>query len=151
METIIRDMHISDLKNIVKYDLILLGESLGEEMIADHINNSSLMKYLVMETRENHEFIGQMSLWIDEDKAQINNFYVINKYQGKKLGRRFFEYVLAYLKSNEIREITLEVRASNKIAIALYESCQFKVVTIRKGYYSNGEDALLMYLRIGSD
>ena len=151
METIIRDMHISDLPTIVRYDLILLGETLGEEAIKDHLQHSSLMKYLVMETQDDHEFIGQMSLWIDEDKAQINNFYVINKYQGKNLGRQFLEYVLNYLKQHEICEITLEVRSSNKVAINLYESCHFKVVTIRKNYYANGEDAYLMYLRIGSD
>lgn len=151
METIIRDMHISDMSTIIKYDLILMGETLGEETIKDHLASSSLMKYLVMESLDTREFIGQMSLWIDEDKAQINNFYIIRQYQGQNLGRRFLEYVLDYLKSKDIQELTLEVRASNKVAISLYESCLFKVVTVRKNYYANGEDAYLMYLRIGSD
>ena len=38
----------------------------------------------------------------------------------------------------------LEVRRSNVPAIALYEKCGFKITGERKGYYENGEDALLM-------
>ncbi|XMB71507.1 ribosomal protein S18-alanine N-acetyltransferase [Mycoplasmatota bacterium WC30] len=150
MDIIIRDMHISDINKIAKYDLIMLGETMGEETIREHIENNNLMKYLVMET-EDKKFIGQMSLWIDEDKAQINNFYIIKGYQKQKLGRKFLEYVLKYFETIGIDEITLEVKKSNEIAIKLYESYGFKQVSIRKNYYPNGEDAYLMYLRIGSD
>jgi ribosomal-protein-alanine N-acetyltransferase len=45
------------------------------------------------------------------------------------------------------REITLEVRASNHAAQALYRSMGFVVVGVRKHYYyDNGEDAILMTL-----
>ena len=151
MEVIIRDMQISDIKMITKYDLIMLGETMGEETIKEHIENNNLMKYLIMETKETKKFIGQGSLWIDEDKAQINNFYVIKDFQKQKLGRKFLEYILKYFEAIGIQEITLEVKKSNEIAIKLYESYGFKQVSIRKNYYPNGEDAYLMYLRIGSD
>ncbi len=151
MEVVIRNMRISDIALIAKYDLIMLGESLGEDTIKQHIENNSLMKYFVMESKESHQFIGQVSLWIDEDKAQINNFYIVKDYQGKKLGRKFMDYVIEYFKSLHIKEITLEVRRSNKIAITLYESYGFKQVSVRNSYYPNGEDALMMYLAIGSD
>ncbi len=151
MEVIIRDMHISDINMIAKYDLIMLGETMGEDTIKEHIENNNLMKYLVMETKAENYFIGQMSLWIDEDKAQINNFYIIKDFQKQKLGRKFLEYVLKHFESIGINEITLEVKKSNEIAINLYEAYGFKQVSIRKNYYPNGEDAYLMYLRIGSD
>ena len=38
----------------------------------------------------------------------------------------------------------LEVRASNMAAVALYEQLGFQHVGRRKGYYADGEDALLM-------
>lgn len=38
----------------------------------------------------------------------------------------------------------LEVRASNAPAIALYEREGFQRVGVRRGYYADGEDALLM-------
>ncbi len=43
--------------------------------------------------------------------------------------------------------ITLEVHAKNDRAIALYQKCGFKTVRIRKKYYSDGADALVMDFR----
>jgi len=42
--------------------------------------------------------------------------------------------------------VTLEVRPSNRSAIALYETYGFRTYGYRKGYYSdNGEDAMIMW------
>lgn len=151
MDIEIRNMKISDIPKIAKYDLIMLGETLGEETIERHIDNNDLMKYYVMETKKDKEFIGQVSLWVDEDKAQINNFYIVKDFQGKKLGKKFMNFIMEYFMSINIKEVTLEVRSSNKIAINLYESYGFKVITTRNNYYSNGESALLMHLMLGSE
>ena len=43
----------------------------------------------------------------------------------------------------------LEVASRNEAAVRLYESFGFGVDGIRKGYYRDGDDALLMSLRIG--
>lgn len=144
-------MHISDVSVIVKYDMIMMGETLGPETIKNHLENNALMKYFIMEAQDTKEIVGQMSLWIDIDKAQINNFYILKKYQRMNLGKMFVEYIMSYLKANQIEEVTLEVRKSNEVAIKLYERFDFKVVSVRKNYYSNGEDAYLMHVRIGSD
>ncbi|MCK5732158.1 MAG: GNAT family N-acetyltransferase [Tenericutes bacterium] len=151
MEVIIRNMRISDIPKITKYDLIMLGETLGEDLIKKHIENSDLMKYFVMETKEEKRFIGQVSLWIDEDKAQINNFYIVKDFQGQKFGHKFMDFIIEYFKSINIREVTLEVRRLNQIAINLYQSYGFITIVNRNNYYPSGENALLMYLRIGSD
>jgi len=46
---------------------------------------------------------------------------------------------------------TLEVRVSNRGAIALYESYGFRNVGIRRRYYSDtGEDAIIMWRALGS-
>ena len=47
-------------------------------------------------------------------------------------------------KSMAVETISLEVRISNHAAIALYEKCGFSRAIVRKNYYSDGEDALLM-------
>ncbi|MBF0443725.1 MAG: GNAT family N-acetyltransferase, partial [Oligoflexales bacterium] len=45
---------------------------------------------------------------------------------------------------NGITELFLEVRPSNKSALKLYQSFGFIKVSIRKKYYSDGEDALIL-------
>ena len=151
IDVVIRGMSESDISTVIKYNAVMIGETIDENTIKDHLNNSNLMKYLVMETKDSKEFIGQISLWIDEDKAQINNFYIVHKYQKQKLGKMFLNYVIRYFKSLNINEISLEVRKSNEVAINLYRLFNFKQINVRKNYYKNGEDALFMYLRIGSD
>ena len=48
--------------------------------------------------------------------------------------------------------LTLEVRTSNAAAIALYERFGFRSAGVRRRYYQdNGEDALIMWRRVGGD
>ena len=45
-----------------------------------------------------------------------------------------------------VTSITLEVRVSNVAAIKLYENNGFEKKLVKKGYYSDGEDAYFMML-----
>ena len=121
----------SDLENIKKIELDNYGYILNESVKSDELHTFFTM--------EDDSFIGYISLWHDLDKAQIESIIINDKNKG--YGQILFKYALDYLK-NYI--ITLEVRVSNKVAIHIYEKYGFKTVTIRKNYYSNNEDALLM-------
>ena len=121
----------SDLENIKKIELDNYGYILNESVKSDELHTFFTM--------EDDNFIGYISLWHDLDKAQIESIIINDKNKG--YGQILFKYALDYLK-NYI--ITLEVRVSNKVAIHIYEKYGFKTVTIRKNYYSNNEDALLM-------
>ena len=127
----IRKSNPSDLENIKKIELDNYGYILNES-----VKNDELHTFFII---EDDSFIGYISLWHDLDKAQIESIIINDKNKG--YGQTLFKYALDYLK-NYI--ITLEVRVSNKVAIHIYEKYGFKTVTIRKNYYSNNEDALLM-------
>ncbi len=127
----IRKSNSSDLENIKKIEKDNYGYILTEEL-----NNDDLHTHFVM---EDNDFIGYISLWHDENKAQIESIIVNKKNEG--YGQILFKYALDYLAGYVI---TLEVRKSNSIAIHIYEKYGFKTVTVRKNYYSNNEDALLM-------
>jgi ribosomal-protein-alanine N-acetyltransferase len=60
------------------------------------------------------------------------------------IGRRLLRGALALAASTGAEAVFLEVRPSNAGALALYESEGFERVGLRKGYYRNGEDAVLM-------
>ena len=127
----IRKSITSDIENIKKIELDNYGYVLTDEVI-----NDSLHTYFII---EDESFIGYISIWHDENKAQIESIVINDKNKG--YGQMLFKYTLDYL-TNYI--ITLEVRVSNKVAIHIYEKYGFKTVTIRKNYYSNHEDAYLM-------
>ncbi len=58
--------------------------------------------------------------------------------------RRLHSWCLA----QQVEQIFLEVRRSNTGAIALYHRFGFTQDGVRAGYYSNGEDGLLMGCRV---
>lgn len=43
----------------------------------------------------------------------------------------------------------LEVRASNAPAVRMYEALGYSVVSVRRRYYADGEDAVIMRLPLG--
>ena len=75
-----------------------------------------------------------------KDSLELDNtaFYVAIEEEGVKDA-----------KSEQIKEIMLEVRESNEAAIFLYEKIGFQSITKRKKYYKHPvEDAIIMLLKI---
>ena len=50
--------------------------------------------------------------------------------------------------SNSLASVTLEVRESNRKAKSFYSKLGFQPIATREGYYSNGEDAIIMELQL---
>lgn len=72
------------------------------------------------------------------DRIEINNIEVDKNYRHNKIGTKLLEDLI-----KEHKDITLEVKITNEIAINLYKKFNFKKQAIRKGYY-NGIDGILM-------
>lgn len=98
--------------------------------------------YLVIRIRK--RIIGYIGFWTLLDEAHITTFAIHPEYRGQGYGKKLFLYTLATLEKIGCRDILLEVRTSNLIARKLYQSLGFISYGVRKNYYSDGEDALLM-------
>ena len=97
---------------------------------------------------ENKEIIAYMGMYICAGEGDIANIAVCRAYRGKKIASKLLDAVLKYETEKSVREFTLEVRPSNKVAIVLYEKRGFKVEGVRKNYYDfPKEDALIMCRR----
>lgn len=60
----------------------------------------------------------------------------------------FWSAIVHALKIKKLSRVYLEVEVSNQRAILFYEMAGFKLLRRNKGYYSNGEDALMMELTL---
>ncbi len=69
----------------------------------------------------------------------------LEKYQRQGFSEKLLRLFIAECGSTS-KLLTLEVHAKNDQAIALYHKCGFKTVRIRKNYYSDQMDALVMDL-----
>lgn len=67
--------------------------------------------------------------------------------RGKGVGKELLAHVLASAASAGCSLATLEVRAGNRPAIALYERAGFKTVHVRARYYQDDEEDALVMLR----
>jgi ribosomal-protein-alanine N-acetyltransferase len=75
----------------------------------------------------------------------VHNLAVRPEYRGGGLGRRLLAIALTIGERRGARVALLEVRESNRPAIALYHSMGFASVAVRRNYYSQpSEDALVL-------
>jgi ribosomal-protein-alanine N-acetyltransferase len=78
-------------------------------------------------------------------EADMMNLAVKPDYRRRGIGEALVLALVDGLKAQEVSSLTLEVRASNEPAIALYEKLGFYQVGRRPGYYrSPREDALIL-------
>ncbi len=99
--------------------------------------------YLVARVQE--ELAGYAGLMIVDGEAHVTTLAVDKPWQrqgvGSLLALRLIE--LAMLK--RVHWLTLEVRESNVAARGLYERFGFNKIGLRPKYYSDGEDAVIMW------
>ncbi len=91
--------------------------------------------------------IGYCVIWLIKGEAFIMSIAIDKNLRGRGLGRYFMEKIIDDLR-NRAQTFLLDVRKSNLPAIRLYRSLGFSIVKERKKFYSDGENALLMELRI---
>ncbi|MBN3032478.1 MAG: ribosomal protein S18-alanine N-acetyltransferase [Candidatus Saganbacteria bacterium] len=94
-------------------------------------------KYLV--ARDENKIVGYIGVEKILDEVHIINMAVHPDVRGQGVGKRLMQHVL-----NDEEVFFLEVRASNETAKNIYQRYGFQVISTRKAYYPDGEDAYVM-------
>jgi len=79
------------------------------------------------------------------DEAHVTNIAVRADSRGRGIGTLLMSELIARARLMGVKYMTLEVRDNNENAIKLYKSFGFTVEGIRKRYYNNSRDALIMW------
>ena len=107
------------------------------------LKGNRLARYLV--ARAGDRVVGFAGIWTMVDDAHITTFGVHPDWRRQAIGRQLLLNLAELSLAVGARRMTLEVRASNEAAQALYRAFGFDVVGRRPGYYTDdGEDALIM-------
>lgn len=141
MRYLIRPMERNDIDAIVEGEKKIFGDTLGYDYLLSELEINPFSQYLVLEI--GGQVKGYIGLWI-ADNMQILNFYVDKEYQNMGYGSMMMDFVIKVCEKSKVTSLTLEVRESNEKAIRLYKKFGLKEVAIRKNYYNNGENAILM-------
>ncbi len=90
--------------------------------------------------------IGMGCMWTILEEAHITLLAVHPDYQCQGLGQALLLALLTIACDRGLERATLEVRATNQPAFALYQKFGFKTAGRRRGYYKDtGEDALILW------
>lgn len=115
--------------------------SFGATNLRERFMNNPFYRCLLFS--EDDHFVAFLSFLYIYDRLEIEDFMVLDEYRNKGIGSILMEYFLQYSVNNSVKNITLEVRSDNYIAIKLYKKYGFVEKAIRKNYYSN-VDGILM-------
>ncbi len=90
------------------------------------------------------QLVGYICYWLIVGEMQILNIAVAVDWRRQGMADRLLKHAFVYCQQQGLERSWLEVRIGNSAAIALYRRHGFNDDTIRRGYYRDGEDALLM-------
>lgn len=137
----IREMNLLDLEKISPILESEFDDFWNENVFKQELENSN-SKYIVV--LENDEILGFAGIWICIDEAHITNIVVKKSYRNNKIGSKLLEELINLANNLNLNSITLEVRSDNLPAIKIYEKYNFENLGIRKKYYENTYDAIIM-------
>ena len=100
-------------------------------------------KYII--AKKEKEIVGFAGIWKSVDDVHITNIVTAQNHRRQNIGSILLSNLIDLAKKeNDITSITLEVNSNNIPAQKLYKKFDFKVVGLRKKYYNNTDDAIIM-------
>ncbi|GAA2312335.1 ribosomal protein S18-alanine N-acetyltransferase [Nonomuraea roseoviolacea subsp. roseoviolacea] len=88
--------------------------------------------------------VGYAGLAAAADQADVQTIAVLQAHQGTGVGGAMLAELLREARRRGAREIFLEVRDDNPRARGVYEHFGFEEIGIRRRYYDDGTDAIMM-------
>lgn len=140
----IRRMTATDVPQVHAIEVATFAMPWSQESLLNEMERNACARYLVA-VDECGTVRAYAGAWIIFDEAHITNVAVEKALRGQGLGRAIMAALMQYAANMGAAYMTLEVRRSNTVAQALYNSMGFVELAVRKRYYEdNGEDALLL-------
>ena len=141
-DIVIRRACEQDLPAVVHLEIVCFSDPWSENSIVYGMKDPAAV---FLCARLDGELAGYTVMTHVLDEGYVDNIAVEERFRRRGVARALMEAVFASAEELELSFLSLEVRASNLPAIALYRSFGFEQVGLRRGYYDHPkEDALIM-------
>lgn len=137
----IRIMTEQDLDGVTGLEQACFPTPYSREMFAKELINP-ISRYFV--ALEGETLLGYAGIWKIVDEAEVISIAVSPAHRRQGVGRALMQALAEDCIRSGMKAIRLEVRQGNLPAQTLYTSMGFTPYGIRKKYYENREDAVLM-------
>lgn len=142
----ITPMHADHLDSLADLESIAFSTPWSYDALAEELQNP-LAVFYVAEDVEAESAVGYVGMHHILDEGYITNVVVHPAYRRQGIAAALLAELEAYGEAHELTRITLEVRASNQKAIALYEKMGYKEEGTRPGFYDSPKEDALIYSR----
>lgn len=150
MKVQIVPMNGDHLDEVAELERVCFPDPWSRNMLKEELEND-LAAFLVALDGQG-AVAGYAGLQVILDEGYILNIAVRPDCRRQGVASRLLRVFLDFAKGNQLAFLTLEVRASNYEAIALYGSRGFRGAGRRKNYYEHPrEDAVIMTLDLSGE
>ena len=132
------------LDEVAALERACFADPWSRNMLAEELDNA-MSAYLVALDTGDGSVVGYAGLLVVADEGYITNVAVRPESRRGGVAGALLDVFVNFAEGNQLAFLTLEVRASNYGAIALYGSRGFRGVGRRTNYYEHPrEDAIIM-------
>lgn len=134
-------LELEELENLEK--IIFKENPYSYKALLEIIKNYD--RYSIFSCFQNDKMIAYMIVLDNVDYFEIMKIGVLKEYRNKGVAQSLIENI-------KEKDIFLEVRQTNVVAINFYLKNGFKKISLRKNYYKdNNEDAIIMKMEVGNE
>ncbi len=135
---LIARMDIQDLPQVLAIENASFPVPFSENLFRMELKLDVANLYVARETNESPDarIIGYIDYWHVEDEFHLITFAVHPASRRRHVGEALMNFMLEEAHQKTVKKITLDVRPSNTVALALYAKLGFRQIAVRKGYYS---------------
>lgn len=138
-ETFIEKVDNADI--IMPIENSCFEEVWQKETIQNDLLQDSKYYYVA---KYNGEEIGYIAIECACDELSLLKIAVKESFRGYGIATKLIEYTKQLMQKHGLKKYFLEVSYKNNIAKNLYQKTGFKQISVRKNYYKNGDDCIVM-------
>ena len=136
-------MNADHLDEVAGLERICFSTPWSRNMLAEELEN--MLSAFLVALDDSGRVVGYAGLQVVVDEGYITNVAVRPECRRQGIAGKLLQVFLDFAQAHHLAFLTLEVRASNYDAIALYGARGFRGVGRRKNYYEHPkEDAIIM-------
>jgi ribosomal-protein-alanine N-acetyltransferase len=145
-----RDMTLDDVSAVNALEQRLFpADAWPLEMFLAELTQPETRRYVVAES--GGAIVGYAGLMCIEPIADVQTIAVVPEFEGRGIGSALLTRLIDEARRRGAADVLLEVREDNPRAQQLYVRFGFEQIHIRRKYYRDGVDALIMRLQLVPD
>ena len=135
------ELSIADIDKIIELYRADFPDGWTADMLKSAFNGG---RFFALGVVDNGVLTGVITVTNGYDDADIEGVVTASAYRNKGVAKLLLTATQEKLKAEGKERVLLEVRENNIPAVSLYQGAGFKKISVRKKYYQDGENALVM-------